>query len=71
MCAPQESRIIAIQRMHEEYCSEAPLLQEMQGLSNTLEEWGIINNSHTPETILSLRAVWDVLGKVGCSGVYR
>jgi hypothetical protein len=59
-----ETRILTIQKLHEEYCSEVYMLEEMQVLSNTLEEWGIINNSHTPETILSLRAVWDVLGKV-------
>jgi len=58
-----ESRIIAIQRLHGEYCGEIGMLEELQVVSNTLEEWGIINNSHTPETILSLRAVWDVLGK--------
>lgn len=40
------------------------MLEELQLVTNTCEEWGIINNSHTPETILSLRAVWDVLGKV-------
>ena len=59
-----EARLIAIQKLHEEYCSEVSMLEELQVLSNTLEEWGIINNSHTPETILSLRAVWEVLGKV-------
>jgi hypothetical protein len=60
-----ETRILTIQKLHEEYCREVHMLEELQVLSNTLEEWGIINNSHTPETILSLRAVWDVLGKVG------
>lgn len=64
-----EARIIMIQKLHEQYCGELFMLEELQLLSNTCEEWGIINNSHTPETILSLRAVWDVLGKV-CECVF-
>ena len=42
------------------------LLEEAQTLSDTMEQWGVIGNPHTPETILSLRAVNDALSKARC-----
>lgn len=58
-----EEQIGTIQALRAEYDMEAAKLDELQETATSLEEWGVVNNEHTSETILSLRAVWEVLGK--------
>ncbi len=59
-----EAQIGMVQELQKEYDSFVALLEEAQGLSDQMEQLGVIGNPHTPETILSLRAVYDALYKV-------
>jgi hypothetical protein len=62
---PLEGQISVVQGLRAEADAFNALLEEAQTLSDTMEQWGVIGNPHTPETILSLRAVNDALVKVG------
>jgi hypothetical protein len=59
-----ETRISMIQSLRAAYEGESAQLEEIQALSENLEQWGVIGNPHTSETILSLRATGDALLKV-------
>ena len=59
-----EAQIGVVQGLRGEYDSFVALLEEAQTISDSMEQWGVIGNPHTPETILSLRAVYDALYKV-------
>ena len=58
-----ETQIAAIQGMREKLPEAAAQLEEIQAVSESLEERGVVNNPHTSETSMSLRAVFEVLGK--------
>lgn len=58
-----ETQIATIQSMRTESADSLAKLEELQSVSEQLDELGVVNNPHTSETAMSLRAVWEVLGK--------